>query len=105
MKTNTPAVLTNDTLLLRVYVQPKASKDGFVGVHGDEIKLSITAPPVDGKANKHVIAFIAKQCAVAKSNVTIIRGELSRHKAVEIVKPKNIPNEITQLLDFKSINQ
>lgn len=42
-----------DGLVLRLYIQPKASRDSIVGVHGDELKVAITAPPVDGRANAH----------------------------------------------------
>ncbi len=42
-----------DGLVLRLYIQPKASRDSIVGVHGDELKVAITAPPVDGQANAH----------------------------------------------------
>ena len=50
------------------------------GQHGDELKLAITAPPVDGKANKAVIAYLAKFFGVTKSAVSITRGLQSRHK-------------------------
>lgn len=42
-----------DGLVLRLYIQPKASRDSIVGVHGDELKVAITALPVDGRANAH----------------------------------------------------
>ncbi|MFY3762611.1 DUF167 domain-containing protein [Escherichia coli] len=69
-----------DGLAIRLYIQPKASHDQIIGLHGDELKVAITAPPVDGQANAHLIKFIAKQFKVAKSNVTIEKGELGRHK-------------------------
>ena len=68
--------------LLALYVQPKASRNKFVGLHGDEMKVAITAPPVDGKANKAVIQFVAKFLGLPKSAVTIKRGMQSRHKQV-----------------------
>ncbi len=66
--------------LLRVYVQPKASRTGFSGMHDDMLKLTITAPPVDGKANKAVIGFLAKFFHIPKKEVTIVSGEKSRRK-------------------------
>ncbi len=66
---------------LRVYVQPKASRTGFRrGVHENMLKLSITAPPIDGKANKAVIAFLAKFFGVSKKDITIVSGVKSRRK-------------------------
>ncbi|MEG2041471.1 MAG: DUF167 family protein YggU, partial [Hafnia sp.] len=77
----------NDALVLRLYIQPKASRDQIVGLHGEELKVAITAPPVDGQANAHLQKFIAKQFRVAKSQVMIEKGELGRHKQVRINQP------------------
>ena len=79
-----------DGLVLRLYIQPKASRDSIVGVHGDELKVAITAPPVDGQANAHLVKFLAKQFRVAKSQVLIEKGELGRHKQVKIIAPQQI---------------
>ena len=70
--------------LLTVYVQPKASKNKIAGIHGDAVKLCITAPPVDGKANKAVINFIAKCCHLSKSQVTLHSGQQSRTKRLRL---------------------
>ncbi|CCN68589.1 DUF167 family protein YggU [Vibrio nigripulchritudo] len=90
--------IENDEVLLRLYIQPKASRDKIVGKHGDELKIAITAPPVDGKANSHLIKYLAKQFKVPKGLVTIEKGELGRHKQVRIISPQNLPNEIQALL-------
>jgi len=86
-----------DGLVIRLYIQPKASRDQIIGLHGDEIKVAITAPPVDGQANAHLLKFIAKQFKVAKSNVTIEKGELGRHKQLRIMHPHQIPPTIAAL--------
>lgn len=88
-----------DALVLRLYIQPRASRDLIAGVHGDEIKVAITAPPVDGQANAHLIRFLAKEFGVAKSSVAIMKGELGRHKQLSIDLPRRIPGVITPLLD------
>lgn len=88
-----------DDLLLRLYIQPKASRDSIVGLHGEELKVAITAPPIDGKANAHLSKFLAKQCKVAKGSVVIEKGELGRHKQVRILQPSQIPAEIAELLE------
>ncbi|GAL21282.1 MULTISPECIES: DUF167 family protein YggU [Vibrio] len=94
-----PAVVrVGDDLILRIYVQPKASRDKLVGEHGDEFKVAITAPPVDGKANAHLSKYLAKQFKVAKGQVVIEKGELGRHKQLRIVAPTQIPNEFQALL-------
>jgi len=83
-----------DDLLLRLVLQPKASRDAFVGLLGDELKVAITAPPVDGQANKHLIKFLSKQFKVPKSAIIVEKGQLNRHKLVRIKSPKKIPNGI-----------
>lgn len=91
--------LCEDGLVLRLYIQPKASRDSIVGLHGDEVKVAITAPPVDGQANAHLIKFLAKQFRVAKSQVVIEKGELGRHKHVKIINPQQIPLAVTALTE------
>ncbi|MCG9696021.1 DUF167 family protein YggU [Shewanella sp. Isolate11] len=85
-------------LLLKLYIQPKASRDQIVGPHGDEVKVAITAPPVDGKANAHLSKYLAKQFKVPKSNIIIEKGELGRHKQIKVIEPKQVPAEIQLLL-------
>ncbi|EOC1767335.1 DUF167 family protein YggU [Vibrio fluvialis] len=87
-----------DDLLLRLYIQPKASRDSIVGLHGDELKVAITAPPVDGKANAHLSKYLAKQCKVAKGLIDIEKGELGRHKQIRIHTPAQIPPEVQAIL-------
>ncbi|TCP93206.1 hypothetical protein EDC44_1235 [Cricetibacter osteomyelitidis] len=85
-------------LRLRVILQPKASKDQIVGLHNDELKVTITAPPVDGQANAHLLKFFSKAFKVPKSSIVLEKGELSRHKQVFITKPKQLPEIVSQLL-------
>ncbi len=90
---------SQDGLVLRLYIQPKASRDAIIGLHGDEVKVAITAPPVDGQANAHLVKFLAKQFRVAKSQVLIEKGELGRHKQIKIVHPQQIPTEVAALIN------
>ncbi|MGF1680741.1 DUF167 family protein YggU [Photobacterium makurazakiensis] len=87
-----------DDLVLRLYIQPKASRDQLVGLHGDEVKVAITAPPVDGKANAHLTKYLSKQFKVAKGQIVIEKGELGRHKQVRIESPREVPDTISALL-------
>lgn len=66
----------DDGLVLRLYIQPKASRDSIVGLHGDEVKVAITAPPVDGQANSHLVKFLGKQFRVAKARSLLRRASL-----------------------------
>ncbi len=90
--------------VLQLLIQPKASKDAFVGWMGNEIKVAITAPPVDGKANEHLKKFLAKQFKTAPSQVEITKGQTGRHKTVTINNAKQIPTDYAKLLQEKPQN-
>jgi uncharacterized protein len=83
-----------DSLLLNVYIQPGASKDGYAGIYNNCIKLRIKAPPVDGKANKELLRFLGKTFGVPQSSVRLVQGEGSRHKKIEILNPTVLPEWI-----------
>ena len=76
--------LPNNTLSLSVYVQPRASRNRLAGMHGQALKLCITAPPVDDKANGAVIVFLAKLFGLPKSALQIKTGRQGRHKQIII---------------------
>jgi len=82
----------DDALILRVRVQPRASRDECCGLQGDSIRIRLTAPPVDGKANAGLIAFLAKWFRVPKSGIRILSGETSRDKRVRIANPAVLPD-------------
>jgi len=70
----------SDGVILAILVQPRASKNQLCGVQGEELKLRLTSPPVDGAANKLCCQFLAKLFGCAKSNVSLVAGHKSRHK-------------------------
>ncbi|EKD39519.1 MAG: hypothetical protein ACD_75C00379G0002 [uncultured bacterium] len=69
-------------VLLHVYVQPKASKSKVVGLFDGCLKIAITAPPVDGKANEEVVKFLARLLDIPGRNIAIQAGGQSRRKRV-----------------------
>ena len=81
---NLPWQQEPDALLLKIFVQPRASRNRFCGIHDGELKLQLTSPPVDGAANECCREFLAKQLKRPKSSITIISGETSRHKRLRI---------------------
>ena len=85
-------------LRLRIFLQPKASRDQIVGLHDNELKITITAPPVEGAANAHLLKFLSKLFKVPKSTILLEKGELQRHKQFFIPNPKQIPAEIQEFL-------
>ena len=78
-------------LILHIKVQPRASKDELAEILGDSLKVRITAAPVDGAANAHLIAFLAKLFKVSKSKIILISGETGRDKRVRVCSPKQWP--------------
>jgi uncharacterized protein (TIGR00251 family) len=83
--TVSPYVRNSDQgVVLKVQVQPRASRDEVVGPHGDALKIRITAAPVAGAANKHLLKFLAKKLRVARSQMSIASGATSRAKSIAI---------------------
>lgn len=73
-----------DEVVLRLHIQPGAKTSGFAGRHGDAMKLRLAAPPVDGKANKALLAYLADFCGLPKSKVELVSGHTSRAKRVRL---------------------
>ena len=71
-------------LILKVYLQPKSSRNEIVGPHRDGIKIRVTAPPVEGKANDALIRFLAGKLGIPPSKIEIIKGHHSREKMLRI---------------------
>ena len=67
-----------------VRVQPRAKKNAVVGEMGDALKIALTAPPVEGRANQACIEFLAEMVGVSRSAVSIVSGATSRNKVVRI---------------------
>lgn len=76
-----------DAVIIVLRVVPRASRDEVVGPYGDALKVRITAPPVDGAANAHLIQWFAQLCKVQKARVSIEAGEQGRSKRLRIVAP------------------
>lgn len=79
-------------LVLFCHLQPGAKRSEFAGLHAERIKIRVHAPPVDGKANSQLIAFLSAAFAVGKNAIHIESGELSRQKRVRIEQPNTIPD-------------
>lgn len=73
---------TSSGILLFIHLQPRSSRNELAGIHGDRLKVRLTAPPVDSKANEALCEFLAEKLGVPKSSVQLVRGEKSRKKDV-----------------------
>lgn len=91
--TDQPSWLTREgsDLILRLRIQPRASRDEVIGEHGDALKVRITAPPVDGKANNHLIKLFSQLFKVAKGEIELLSGESGRDKRIRIRSPRQMP--------------
>ena len=86
------------TLELDLKVQPRASRDRIVGPLGERLKISITAAPVNGKANSHLCRYLAKAFAVPTSRVTVATGQSGRDKRLRIEAPQRIPEALSEFI-------
>jgi len=85
-----------DGVLVRILVQPRASRNEIVGLQENELKVRLTSPPVEGAANELCRQFFSKQLHIPKRDITIVAGEKSRHKRL-FVKTAN-PDEVCSSL-------
>ena len=79
-----PTLETSAGVTFAVKVHPRAKKNAITGELGDALKLSLTTPPVEGRANEACIEFFAKLLKVPRSSVTIASGQTSRNKVIRI---------------------
>lgn len=75
---------SKDAVLIKVHVQPRASKEGVAGVHGGALKLKVHSPPAGGAANDACIRLLSRLLGVPKRNVSIESGRKSRNKLFSI---------------------
>lgn len=77
--------MDKERILLRLYIQPRASKNEIVGIHGETaLKIRLTSPPVEGAANSACIEFLANVLGIRKSQVEIMSGQKSRIKQIKL---------------------
>lgn len=77
--------VSGDDVVLSLHIQPGAKKTEVAGLHGEALKIRLHAPPVDGKANDALIAFLAERLGVPKARVVLETGQTSRSKRVRVV--------------------
>ncbi len=73
-----------DGVLLAIKLQPRASRNEIGEMLGDELRIKVTAPPVDAAANEALVRLLAEQLDCPRSQVSLIRGQTSRHKTIKI---------------------
>ncbi|MBI1961480.1 MAG: YggU family protein [Parcubacteria group bacterium] len=74
---------------ITIKITPRSKENKIVGLKNGILRVRIAAPPVEGKANRALVAFLADAWGVSKSSIRIVRGETSREKVLEV--PDGIP--------------
>lgn len=75
---------TGDGVRFEVKVQPRSSRNQITGIVNGVVKLKLTAPPVEGEANQALIRYFSDLLGVAKNHVSLVKGQSSRNKLIEI---------------------
>ena len=85
-----------DGVLLAVKLQPRASADAIGEIMGNELRIRVTAPPVDAAANEALIRLLAQQLQCARNRVDLVRGHTSRHKQVKLygMSPEDVLRQL-----------
>lgn len=74
----------SESVHLRVLLSPRANKNAVVGMQGEDVKIKIAAPPVDGAANAALVKFLAKTLRLPADDITVVAGQTGRRKIVKI---------------------
>ncbi|MET0988146.1 MAG: DUF167 family protein [Steroidobacteraceae bacterium] len=82
--------------MLELHVQPGARRDEIVGAHGERLKLKLASPAVDGKANRHLMKWLATLFDVPTGQVQLLRGTTGRMKTVLIEGATELPPALTR---------
>jgi uncharacterized protein len=93
---------TSQGATFAIKVHPRAKKNAIAGEFGDALKLDLTAPPVEGKANEACVKFLAEILGVARSSISIVAGETSRQKVVRIagLTARQVEQRLRQIADL-----
>ena len=83
---------SGDDLLIRAHIQTRAKRDEIGTIYNGRLKIRITAAPIAGKANKYLSAYLASEFKLAKSDVEIIKGAVTRDKLIKIHNPQTQPH-------------
>ena len=84
----------NQMITLKVIVQPGSKKNEVLGLHDEALKIKLTTPAIEGRANAALLKFIAQLFDVPKTYVTLKRGDKSRHKTIQIKNSRVRPEDI-----------
>lgn len=85
-----------DILVLNILGTPSAKRDAIGKVKGHQLKISVTAAPVAGKATDHMVRFLAKEFGITTSDIEVVYGRMNVNKQLRFKAPKDLPSCITK---------
>ena len=91
-------VWDGETLVLNILGKPSSKQDVIGKVKGNQLKISVTASPVAGKATNHLVRFLAKEFGVTISDIEVVFGQYSVNKQIRINSPQKLPTVINEYL-------
>ena len=92
----------DDVLVLNVLGTPSAKRDAIGKAKGNQLKISVTAAPVAGKATDHMVAFLAKEFGVKTSDIEVVFGRMNINKQLRIHAPQKLPAVIEKFVQKKA---
>lgn len=93
-----------DTLVLNILGKPSAKQDVIGKAKGNQLKISVTAAPVGGKATDHMVRFLAKEFGVTANDIEVVFGRFNVNKQLRIKSPKALPAVISKQLSQEAKN-
>ena len=91
----------SDVLILKLYIQPGTKRNEVIGPIQGKLKIKLASPPIEGRANIHLIKLLAELFKVPRSNIALKSGEKSRHKIVEISNSSIHPDTLLSLMPIQ----
>jgi uncharacterized protein (TIGR00251 family) len=91
-------VWDGETLVLNILGKPNAKQDAIGKIKGNQLKVSVTATPVAGKATDHMVRFLAKEFGVTANDIEVVFGRFNVNKQLRIKSPKKLPSVIDKYL-------
>lgn len=98
IKMSSFCVMEGETLVLNILGTPSAKKDAIGKAQGIQLKVSVTATPIAGKATDHMVRFLAKEFSVSPADITVVFGRLNINKQLRIKAPKKMPPVVVKAL-------
>lgn len=87
-------IRANDLITLKIYLQPGAKQNEITGLHNNALKIRLTSPAIEGRANVALLKYIAELFDVPRANIKLKRGDTSRYKTIEVHNSRVNPDDL-----------